>query len=309
GLRRRSHVGHRCVSRATAPPPPGAGAAGAVHPLAASARGRRGVPSERESCASTGRMPACALSRGGVCWLSATACHCAARPRRTAARAGDETGRDTCDERAARGRRARERPGAGDRPVRDSADAELRGAGGPGAPALLGLDLLGDVDLLGAAGLIGGGGVLAAAEGPAGLTRELQAAVVAVAGVDRPVAAGLALRDAVPDGTRRGGRCRGAAVLRGGRVLGAALGAAVGRARAGALLGLLLALLLGLGRLGRGLRSGLRLLLGALGDDLADRLGDDVLGDDLGLGDLAVDDGLGVDELLGAGLALGGGLG
>src|SRR5699024_8478925 len=221
----------------------------------------------------------------------------------------DGTGRDTCDERAARGRRARERPGAGDRPVRDSADAELRGAGGPGAPALLGLDLLGDVDLLGAAGLVGGGGVLAAAEGPPGLTRELQAAVVAVAGVDRPVAAGLALRDAVPDGTRRGGRCRGAAVLRGGRVLGAALGAAVGRARAGALLGLLLALLLGLGRLGRGLGSGLRLLLGALGDDLGDRLGDDVLGDDLGLGDLAVDDGLGVDELLGAGLALGGGLG
>src|SRR5699024_6452341 len=172
-----------------------------------------------------------------------------------------------------------------------------------------GLDLLGDVDLLGAAGLVGGGGVLAAAEGPPGLTRELQAAVVAVAGVDRPVAAGLALRDAVPDGTRRGGRCRGAAVLRGGRVLGAALGAAVGRARAGALLGLLLALLLGLGRLGRGLGSGLRLLLGALGDDLGDRLGDDVLGDDLGLGDLAVDNGLGVDELLGAGLALGGGLG
>src|SRR5690606_21804970 len=33
-----------------------------------------------------------------------------------------------------------------------------------------------------------------------GLQRELQAAVVAVAGVDRPVAAGLALGEAVPDG-------------------------------------------------------------------------------------------------------------
>ena len=39
-------------------------------------------------------MPAYALSRGGVCWLSAIACHSVARPRGSAARAGDETGWD-----------------------------------------------------------------------------------------------------------------------------------------------------------------------------------------------------------------------
>ena len=37
-----------------------------------------------------------------------------------------------------------------------------------------------------------------------GAQRELEAAVVAVAGVDRPVAAGLALREAVPDGVAAG---------------------------------------------------------------------------------------------------------
>ena len=61
------------------------------------------------------------------------------------------------------------------------------------------------VDLLGLAGLVGGGGVLrAAVRGPGG-GGELQTAVVAVAGVDGPVAAGLALGDGVPLGGGGGG--------------------------------------------------------------------------------------------------------
>src|SRR5699024_5178580 len=115
-----------------------------------------------------------------------------------------------------------------------SADAELRGAGRPGAPALSGLDLLGDVDLLGAGGLVRGGGVRAAAEGLPGARAELQPAVVAVAGVDGPVPAGLALRDAVPHGARRCGRGRRTGVA--GGLRRAALGAAVGLAAGGALL-------------------------------------------------------------------------
>src|SRR5699024_11497729 len=55
--------------------------------------------------------------------------------------------------------------------------------------------------------LVGGGLVLRAAVALPGLLRELQAAVVAVAGVDRPVAAGLAGGDLVP----AAGRVRGGA--------------------------------------------------------------------------------------------------
>src|SRR5690606_19511733 len=60
-------------------------------------------------------------------------------------------------------------------------------------------------DLLGLGGLVRGRGVLGAAEGLPGGAGELQAAVVAVAGVDGPVAAGLALGDLVPDGAGGGG--------------------------------------------------------------------------------------------------------
>ncbi|CAG6399406.1 hypothetical protein SCOCK_90163 [Actinacidiphila cocklensis] len=79
---------------------------------------------------------------------------------------------------------------------------------GPGARTLQGEQLLGYRDLLVLGGQVGAGGVLqAAGRFPAGL-RELQAAVVAVAGVDRPVATGLALGDGVPGGhgSGRGGR-------------------------------------------------------------------------------------------------------
>src|ERR687898_623749 len=77
-----------------------------------------------------------------------------------------------------------------------SAQAQLAGAGRPGAPPLHRLQVLGDLDLL----LAGRVGRAARATGglPAAL-RELQAAVVAVAGVDGPVAARLALRELVPD--------------------------------------------------------------------------------------------------------------
>src|SRR5699024_2333602 len=81
--------------------------------------------------------------------------------------------------------------------VLGSADAQLGGAGGPGSPALRRLGLLGDVDLLGTGGLVRGGGVLAAPEGLPGGAGELQSAVVPIAGVDRPVAAGLALGQTV----------------------------------------------------------------------------------------------------------------
>ena len=49
-------------------------------------------PVSRERCASTGRMPAYALARGGVCWLSATACHSVAGP--AGAQPAPETRRD-----------------------------------------------------------------------------------------------------------------------------------------------------------------------------------------------------------------------
>src|SRR5262249_13436713 len=60
--------------------------------------------------------------------------------------------------------------------------------------------LVGDGDLLGLRGEVGARGVLAAAVAQPGRRVELEAAVVAVAGVDAPVATGLALRDLVPDG-------------------------------------------------------------------------------------------------------------
>src|SRR5690606_3032 len=199
--------------------------------------------------------------------------------------------------------------------VRRSADAELRGACGPGAPALAGLDLLRDVDLLLAGGLVGDRGVLAAAEGEPGRLGELQAAGEAVAGVDRPVSAGLALGEAVPHAAGRGGGGGGAGVagLRGlllGGLGGLALGAAVRLGVGLALLGLrsLLDGGSGLLLLDHGLGLGLGGGLGALGDDLGDGLGDDLLRDELGLGDLAVHDRVGVDLLGRAGLALGGGL-
>src|SRR5690625_5728205 len=112
--------------------------------------------------------------------------------------------------------------------VLGSADAQLGGAGGPGSPALRGLGLLGDVDLLGTGGLVRGGGVLAAPEGLPGGAGELQSAVVPVAGVDRPVAAGLALGQTVPHGAVGDRRCGSTGVA-------GALGAARGLARAGAL--------------------------------------------------------------------------
>ncbi len=71
-------------------------------------------------------------------------------------------------------------------------------------PSLAGENTLGDGDLLLAAGLAGRGGVFLAAVGVPGARRELQATVVAVAGVDSPVAAGLALCEAVPVGVGGG---------------------------------------------------------------------------------------------------------
>src|SRR5699024_1317188 len=112
-----------------------------------------------------------------------------------------------------------------------------------------------DGDLLGLAGLVGRGGVLAAAEGSPGGGGELQAAVVAVAGVDRPVPSRLALGDLVPDslmsdrgagpghrepgghdGTAGGGgqlRCRVQAADVDGRTVGAVGGLASGDSQRG----------------------------------------------------------------------------
>ncbi len=68
----------------------------------------------------------------------------------------------------------------------------------PGAAALGGKHPLGDGDLLIATGLVRRRGELAAAVRGPGARRELQPAVVPVAGVDGPVAAGLASSDGVP---------------------------------------------------------------------------------------------------------------
>ena len=76
-------------------------------------------------------------------------------------------------------------------------EAERGGTGRPGAVPAGGVaDLGGDGDLGLAAGVARQPG---AAVGVPGAEVELQAAVVAVAGVDGPVAAGLALREPVPD--------------------------------------------------------------------------------------------------------------
>jgi hypothetical protein len=81
----------------------------------------------------------------------------------------------------------------------------------PGAAALGGQHPLGDRDLLCAGRLVRGTGELAAAVRGPGALRELQSAVVAVAGVDAPVATGLAPGDGVPllvGGRRRvAGQC------------------------------------------------------------------------------------------------------
>src|SRR5690606_36783052 len=82
-----------------------------------------------------------------------------------------------------------------------SAQTELARAGRPGAPTLLGLQTLTALDLLGAAVLVR---VAGAADTAPRLEAELEAAVVAVAGVDRPVATGLALGQVVPDRPRSG---------------------------------------------------------------------------------------------------------
>ena len=68
----------------------------------------------------------------------------------------------------------------------------------PGTLALRRQHALGDRDLLFFGGEVGRGRVLAAAVAGPGARRELQAAVVAVAGVDGPVAAGLAACDLIP---------------------------------------------------------------------------------------------------------------
>src|SRR5258708_2052410 len=68
--------------------------------------------------------------------------------------------------------------------------AELAGAGGPGAVTTAAVaDEGGDRDLLLPGGQVGASGVLRATVGVPGADVELQAAVVPVAGVDRPVAA------------------------------------------------------------------------------------------------------------------------
>src|SRR5699024_8844809 len=82
-----------------------------------------------------------------------------------------------------------------------SAQTEPGRAVRPLAPARPGLQDLAALDLLLAAVLVRQAG--ATDRGPGG-GAELQAAVVAVAGVDRPVATGLALRQAVPHGVAAG---------------------------------------------------------------------------------------------------------
>ena len=77
--------------------------------------------------------------------------------------------------------------------------SELPGAGRPRSVTAAGIpDLRRDLDLLLPGGAVGGRGVGSAAELGPGRPVELEAAVVAVAGRDRPVAGGLALGEPVP---------------------------------------------------------------------------------------------------------------
>src|SRR5690606_20006233 len=107
---------------------------------------------------------------------------------------------------------ARRRGPAGPRRVtcgryssRASAQAELPRAGSTRAPALAGLDQLGHPELLLAGDV---GRVAGTAVGLPGALRDLRPTPVAVAGVDRPVAARLALGEAVPDGAAARARLR-----------------------------------------------------------------------------------------------------
>jgi RNA polymerase sigma-70 factor (sigma-E family) len=90
------------------------------------------------------------------------------------------------------------------RALSGSAQADAARAGGPGAPALRATHALGDADLLGPGGAVGVGGVPLAAERAPGPGAELQAAEVAVAGVDVPAATGLAVGQPVPGAHGRG---------------------------------------------------------------------------------------------------------
>src|SRR5699024_4913797 len=85
------------------------------------------------------------------------------------------------------------------------AQAQLGRAGRPRTPTLTVENVLGDRDLLTARCLVGARSVLGAAEGLPGGGGELEATVVAVAGIDRPVAAGLAFGQLVPGAVT--GRC------------------------------------------------------------------------------------------------------
>lgn len=82
------------------------------------------------------------------------------------------------------------------------------GTGGPGAGPLPVQHPFGDGDLLLTGGEVGAWRVLRTAERGPGGAAELQPAVVAVAGVDGPIAAGLAGGDLLPD-LARGGPGRG----------------------------------------------------------------------------------------------------
>src|SRR5690606_4800670 len=83
---------------------------------------------------------------------------------------------------------------------RSARQAQLRRAVRPGAVTTVGVAQLGcHRDLLLPGGLVRVLRVGTAAVGVPGALVELQAAVVAVAGVDRPVAAGFALGQPIPD--------------------------------------------------------------------------------------------------------------
>src|SRR5699024_2407803 len=122
--------------------------------------------------------------------------------------------------------------------------ARALAADGPGAGPLALEHTLGDGDLLALGGLVGVGGEFLAAEALPGGLVELEAAVVAVAGVDRPVAAGLALGDLVPDAGARLGdagsggaqaRCHHGAAGGGGHLRGDPCAAEVDRGAVGAM--------------------------------------------------------------------------